>query len=235
MKQNPERVVEPELLDVLPPTDRRALRSRFDLRRLNQWMNHPRLMSRALLENLNDSNSRRIVELGAGDGHFLLSVARRLQRQWPGATATLVDRLNAFDSNVPEKFNTLGWDARTETLDVFEWLRQSPPNAADAIINNLFLHQFPTPELAELLRLASQSARVFIALEPRRAWLPRLCGHLLWCIGCNSVTRHDAGISIRAGFSGRELSAIWPDAGQWILDERPVGLFSHLFIARRKD
>jgi hypothetical protein len=39
-------------------------------------------------------------------------------------------------------------------------------------------------------------------------------------------------LSVRAGFSGRELSALWPK-GDWLLEERHAGLFSHLFTARR--
>jgi hypothetical protein len=54
-------------------------------------------------------------------------------------------------------------------------------------------------------------------------------------IGCNSVTQHDAPISVRAGFSGDELSALWPDKQNWWLTEQRVGAFSHLFIARRKN
>ena len=234
MKAARVRIVEPELLDVLPPGDRRALRSRHDLRRLNQWMNNPRIMARALFENLNGIDSPRIVELGAGDGDFHLSVARQLRPQWPRANVTLVDRLDAFDPRILERFKNLGWDVRTEISGVFEWLQQSPPPTADAIINNLFLHQFHDKELVQLLQLAARSARVFVALEPRRSWLSRWCGHYLWAIGCGHVTRNDARISIRAGFSDGELSALWPEKN-WELIERPAGLFSHLFIARRKD
>lgn len=234
MKNPPARIVLPELLDALPTQDRRALRSRIDLRRLNQWMHHPQRMAGALSENLNGAATRRLVELGAGDGHFLLSVARRLQRQWPDAEATLVDRLNAVDAEILNRFGGLGWRARVETAAATEWLQQSPPNKADAIIANLFLHHFQTGELEEMFQLAAGAAPVFIALEPRRAWPARLCGHLLWVIRCNSVTRHDAGVSIRAGFSGRELTAIWPDKTNWNLAERSVGMFSHLFVARRK-
>jgi hypothetical protein len=235
MKASRARVVEPELLDVLPPGDVRALQSRLDLRLLNQCMKHPQQMSRALLENLNGVKSPKIVELGAGDGDFLLSVARRLQKQMPDAEATLVDRLDSFAPKVSDEFKNLGWRLRTEIAEVFEWLRKAPPNGADAIIANLFLHQFQPNELAEMLRLAARSTRLFIALEPSRAWLPRLCGHFLWVIGCGPVTRHDAGISIRAGFLGREISAMWEGKDKWELTERPVGLFSHLFIARRKE
>jgi hypothetical protein len=234
MKNSRERVVEPELLDDLPPQDHRALRSRHDLRRLNTWMNHPQVMACALSENLVGAKSPRIAEIGAGDGHFLLRVARRLP-QWPNADATLVDRLNAFDPDVLTGFNKLGWRLRTEIAPATAWLAQSAPDSTDAIVSNLFLHQFRANELAEMLRLAARCARVVIAVEPRRSWLPGLCGHLLWAIGCNSVTRHDAGISIRAGFSGRELSALWPDEKNWQLTEHAIGLFSHLFIARRKE
>lgn len=235
MKNSSARIVVPELLDTLPPQDQSALRSRLDLRRLNQWMHHPQRLARILAEHLNCNTTRRIIELGAGDGHFLLSVARRLHGQWQNTEATLVDRQDTFDPVIRESFTHLGWRVRMETADVFEWLRQSQPNSTDAIVNNLFLHHFQAPELEEMFQLAARATRLFVALEPRRSLLPRFFGRMLWVIRCNSVTRHDAGVSIRAGFSGQELSAIWPDKNNWVLTERSVGLFSHLFIAQRKD
>jgi len=228
-----ERIVLPEQLDVLPPQDQSALRSRRDLRRLNAIMGHSRVVARVLQKNLLDAKARHLVELGAGDGHFLLSVARRLQGQWPGAQATLVDQLDALDPQTRVQFQRLGWQVRAETVEAAAWLRQAP--ATSTVISNLFFHQFETEPLVELLRLAANASHLVIALEPRRSWLPRLAGHLLWAIGCGPVTRHDAVVSVRAGFSGRELSALWPDQKNWELTERPVGLFSHLFIARRKD
>jgi hypothetical protein len=230
-----ERIVLPELLDVLPPQDQSALRSRRDLRRLNAWMRHPRIMARLLQTYLADADARHIVELGAGDGHFLFSVAKRLRGQWSGAKASLVDQLNALDPQLAGAFKHLGWEVRAEVAEASAWLRQTSPMATDAVISNLFFHQFETEALAEMLRLTARSARVVIALEPRRTWLPRICGRLLWVIGCGPVTCHDGHISVRAGFAGRELSALWPDQQNWELVERPVGLFSHLFVARRKE
>jgi hypothetical protein len=229
------RLVLPELLDVLPPRDRAALRSRRDLRRLNAWMRHPQIMARALRENLPGATAPQFVELGAGDGHFLLSVAKRLAGRWPGATATLVDRLDALDSQTGGQFSQLGWSVRMEITEAAEWLRRAPSGPQPVIISNLFFHQFQKEQLAEMFRLAAVSARLVMALEPRRAWLPRLCGRLLWAIGCGPVTRHDARLSIRAGFAGSEISALWPEKTNWTLVEQPAGLFSHLFIARRKD
>ena len=106
-----ERLVQPELLDELSPRDRRALRSRRDLRRLNLWMGHGGIMADVLQDNLNGRDTRHIVELGSGDGHFLLRVARCLHGRWPGADATLVDRLDVFDPRLRDRFDRLGWRA----------------------------------------------------------------------------------------------------------------------------
>jgi hypothetical protein len=235
MKQIPGRIVEPELLDELPPRDPRALRSRRDLRLLNFSMGHPWVMARALAQNLRTSNPPQVVELGAGDGRFLLTVARRLRRKWPRAKATLVDRLDSFDPGISECFNRLGWELHTERKTASEWLQQSLAGTADAIICNLFLHQFQREELVGMLKSAGRCTSLLIALEPRRSKVTRLSGRMLWFIGCGPVTRHDAEISIRAGFYGQELSAMWPGGEDWILTERPAGLFSHLFIARRRN
>src|ERR1019366_3881905 len=125
-----------------------------------------------------------------------------------------------------------GWRAEAVVADVFDW---SPPgDAAEAVIANLFLHHFEDARLAELLQKISQHAKLFIAVEPQRFRRAFACAQLLQLIGCNDVTLHDAAISIRAGFIGQEISALWPDKTNWQLTERRAGLFSHLFIARRR-
>jgi hypothetical protein len=197
-------------------------------------MRHPQIMARALRENLPDREAQLLVELGAGDGHFLWNVARRVNGRWPGTRAILVDRLNALDPQAREGFRRSGWQVRAETAEAAAWLRQAQPRTPQTIISNLFFHQFESAPLGELFRLAAVSSRLVIALEPRRSGLARLCGRLLWAIGCGPVTRHDACISVRAGFVGGELSALWPDKSNWRLTEQRAGLFSHLFIARRK-
>ena len=42
-----KRIVQPELLDSLPPGDPRAMRSRRDLRRVNAWMRNHAIMAGA--------------------------------------------------------------------------------------------------------------------------------------------------------------------------------------------
>jgi hypothetical protein len=59
--------------------------------------------------------------------------------------------------------------------------------------------------------------------------------HLLGLIGCNDVTRHDAVLSVHAGFRGTELSELWREAQPdgWTLRESAAGPFGHLFSASR--
>jgi len=100
------------------------------------------------------------------------------------------------------------------------------------VVANLFLHHFEPTALSRLLALVAGSANAIVACEPRRSKTAFLAGRLLWLLGCNSVTRHDAPVSVRAGFCERELSSLWPREG-WKKDERAAGLFTHLFTARK--
>jgi hypothetical protein len=54
----------------------------------------------------------------------------------------------------------------------------------------------------------------------------------VFALACNDVTRHDAVASVRAGFSGRELSRLWPGEG-WRLQEGGTLPFTHALSARR--
>ena len=225
------RRVEPELLDTLPPDDPRALRSRQDLRRVNWWMGNHATMAQALGKNAGQASRDPILELGAGDGHFLLTVARKLSPGWAGVQATLLDRQLPISETTRQNFTALRWDVFTAMEDVFNWL--PPPGAGRIILANLFLHHFEEAKLSELLQKIAGGGRLFIAVEPRRMALPALGGVLLALIGCNDVTRHDGAASIRAGFVDQEISALWPDKHRWHLTEQRSGLFSHLFIARR--
>ncbi len=229
-----KRRIEPELLDELAPEDLEAVGSRKDLQRLNAWMGNDVIMARALRSVFPEQGPRRVTELGAGDGEFMLRVSRRLCRDWQGTSVALLDRQNIVRPATRNRFAALGWPLETVTADVFDWVHWPAERAGEAMVANLFLHHFSEAQLAELLREAAKRAEVFAAVEPRRWLLGLTFSRWLWLIGCNRVTRHDAVISVRAGFADRELSQLWPADGSWRLKERPAGLFSHLFVAQRK-
>jgi hypothetical protein len=227
------RVVKPELLDRLPPDDPRAMRSRLDLRRVNAWMGNAGVLAGAMRSTADGAFPERIAELGAGDGTLLLEVARQTPSQPRGVRALLLDKQALVPSSVRTGFNELGWQVETVRQDVLDWLRQPSPFVSQLMVANLFLHHFAEPDLTELLRRSASRTQVFIALDPRRSPLALGLCHLLWLIGCNAVTRHDAVASIHAGFCGPELSKLWPAEGRWALRESRCGLAGHLFIARR--
>lgn len=224
------RRIETELLDVLPADDPAAVGSRRDLRLLNAIMLHPGIMARRMLRHAVDT-PRRIIELGAGDGSLMLRVSRRLTRHWRGVAIVLVDQKDAIPSETRMAIARLGWRENQVTQDVFEYLAKA--ESADIVVANLFLHHFQPSQISEVFTRCAKLAPLFIALEPRRATLPLLGSRLIWLLGCNHVSRHDAVASVRAGFRDRELSALWPKQPGWTLDEGGVGLWSHCFVAQK--
>jgi methyltransferase family protein len=227
------RNVEPEWLDTLPADDPKAIRARRDLRRVNAWMLHSGIMSAALLTHCAGVKPRTIVDLGGGDGAFTLSVARRLAPHWPDVTVILVDRHDIVSEQTRAAYRALQWRLEAVRMDVFDFLDSPTVAGADVMTANLFLHHFQADQLACLLALASRSVALLVACEPRRGALGLLGSRMLWTLGCNGVTRHDALLSVRAGFAGQELSNLWPTDCGWELREEGAWLFTHRFVARR--
>ena len=228
------RRVEPEMLDVLPKADPRAIRSRQDLRRINRVMATRSILCRAIGAATRGTPPRRIVELGAGDGTMLLKLARRRGAQWTGVDATIVDRQDLIGSETRQGFEALGWKLRVVARDVFEWVDEADPVPYDLVLANLFLHHFAGEALGRLLSGIAARGIAFVACEPRRAATALFGSHLVGLLGCNAVTRNDAVLSVHAGFRDAELTAAWPETQSWDIDEYPAGLFSHCFLARRR-
>jgi hypothetical protein len=227
------RRVEAETLDHLREDDPRAIHSRRDLRRINQIMGSVSIVDSLLTGSLVRPPSH-IAELGAGDGSLVLRLARRRSRAWPRVTLTLVDRQNLLDAPTRAGFADLGWTVHAAAMDVFDWLERKDHPVYDAIVANLFLHHFEAEALSRLFCAIAQITECFVACEPRRARVALLGSHLVGAVGANAVTRHDAVLSVRAGFRDRELSACWPSNGRWQLSEMGARLFSHTFAAVRR-
>src|SRR5215470_10811016 len=116
------RIVQPELLDQLPPDDPRAIWSRHDLRRINAWMRNHAIMARVLRTALDGYPPGQITDLGAGDGHFLVRVAKKVSARWPGVNVTLLDNRKVANLQTLSAFKPLGWQAEAVAADVFDWL-----------------------------------------------------------------------------------------------------------------
>ena len=218
------RVLTPELLDRLAADDPRAIRSRRDLVLVNGIMRQQAIMARTLSH---CPPPRSIADLGGGDGRFMLGVARRLANNWPGTRVLIVDRQDIVSAEIRVGFEALGWHCEVRRGDVFEVLP-----SADIITANLFLHHFDDAALSRLLAAVATRTDCFVSCEPRRSRFALLASQLVGLLGCNDVTRHDAVVSVKAGFTDQDLSGLWPQAG-WRLVESAGFPFTHVFAARR--
>jgi len=236
------RRVLPEILDELAPEDPAAQRSRRDLRRVNRLMGSCGILTtglRAAIAGRSHAAPLRLLELGAGDGQLMLRVARALVHRgkhpavWHDVQLQLLDRQALLGSDTVEAYARLGWRAQPLVCDVRDWAAAPEEGPRyDVIVVNLFLHHFEPTALSALLAGVAARCERFLACEPRRSPTALLGSHLLGAIGANRVTRHDAVVSVCAGFRDHELSDHWPPEG-WQREERAARLFAHRFSAAR--
>ena len=180
------RLVAPEILDELHPADKRAVRSRQDLRLVNWFMRGEPWIVRELKKM---QGVRRVVDLGAGDGSLGTAIIEAL----PDLEVTCVD-LVARPKNLDHRIN---W----RQGDVFDY--EGYDNAT-VVVANLFLHHLVS---SELQKLGGKIHRVrgVLAAEPYRGVMGLIMSRCLFPF-VNNVTRHDMTVSIRAGFRHDELS-----------------------------
>jgi hypothetical protein len=232
------RTLSPETLDQLAASDARAIRSRRDLQRVNRVLGTRGIVIRELqpvIGRCSRGRPLRVLELGAGDGSLMLSIAKKMSGPWPPVQLTLLDRLTLVGADTSAAFVRYGWSVHTLSVDVFDWAAAPLPPRWDVIVTNLFLHHFDDQLLPKLLAAIGARCNLFVACEPRRAPLALIGSHLIGALGVNRVTREDAVLSVHAGFRGVELSAAWPrDQGDWQLNEHAAGLFSQVFRANRR-
>lgn len=220
----------PELLDSLPVGDPGAVGSRRDLVVVNALMFQTSIMAGLIRKNVRPGNLR-LLEIGSGDGAFMLSVARKLGRHYDAVELLMLDQVDLLTPHRVQQFAALGWQVKTVTIDVFDWIERADAGQFDAVCANLFLHHFEGGALRRLLAAMPTLAPVFLATEPRRNRLALCSTWFLRFFGANAVTLHDAAVSVRAGFVGEELSRAWPDNADRVLNERRVGPFTHVFSA----
>jgi SAM-dependent methyltransferase len=226
------RLVVPEFIDQLPADDPGAIRIRQDLDFINSVIPNVRLVADALAERF-PQGPRTIMDIGCGNGAFMLKAAQRLSPRWRNVTVRLVDQQALISDDTRAAFAALGWTAEPVAADILEYLRQPHAPQPDAIVANLFLHHFPQDALATLLGLIANATPYLIACEPRRAKLSLRIGQMAWLGGLSDLTCHDVATSVWAGFKGHELSALWPDDGTWTLREFQSWPFVHGFVAQR--
>jgi SAM-dependent methyltransferase len=194
----PRRVIEPELLDGLPPGEGTA--SLRDLERINRrWGGYS--STRKLFERATRAGETfSVLDVGAASG----DMARYIRRIRPGAVVTSFDRL-------PHHLERAG--PRRVAGDAFRL--PFPSGSFDFIFSSLFLHHFEDSEVVELFRgFATLARRAVLAVDLQRSaisywFIPATRTVLGW----DRITVHDAPVSVAAGFRKHELRALAAQAG----------------------
>ena len=189
------RIVVPEILDELSPDDPAAIRSRCDLRMINQFMRGQEWILNQLT-GMNDV--KRVVELGAGDGE-LCNRIKKQQRDCEVVGLDLITRPDSVDQDVLwESVSVLDYDGYSSDT---------------VVVANLFIHHLQKDEL-NLLGEKMKSVRAVLFSEPYRGAVGLWMGRLIFPL-VNYVTRHDMIVSIKAGFKNGEIESLLGGDFQW--------------------
>lgn len=225
------RVVKPLQLESFPVDDPRAIRANRSLRRINALARNAAIVAEEGLRPWRNRSACQLVQIGAGDGAFMLSIAKKAARLTPRARVMLVDNNHGATGKTLEAIHALGWQAQTVNADPLDWLMQSDSPVFDVVFANMYLFRFEETRLTRLLSEIAKRTYRFVACEPRRARHVLASCALLRLLACDKVARSDAAASVQAGFRDRELSRLWPQSRGWRVREEPRGMFSHCFVA----
>jgi ubiquinone/menaquinone biosynthesis C-methylase UbiE len=193
-----QRLIQPELLDHLPPEEARP--NLADLVRINTRFGGHSVL-RALMASVARPNEEfTLLDIGAASG----DAARLIRADFPKASITSLD------------YNTVNLGAAPYPkllADAFQL--PFPAHSFDFVLSSLFLHHFENAQVVELLRSFYEVAhRGLLVCDLERRVLPYLfLPATKTLFHWQRITVHDGMISVRASFRASELSNLAQAAG----------------------
>lgn len=193
-----KRIIEPELLDHLPPEEARP--NLADLVRINTKFGGHSVIRKRVAELANENDAFTVLDIGAASG----DTARVIRKLYPRASITSLDN------------NSVNLEAAPRPKVIADAFRLPfAPCTFDYVMCSLFLHHFRDEQVVALLRsFYTVAARALLVCDLERHifpyWFLPVTKRLL---GWNDVTVHDGHISVRAGFRKGELVELAKEAG----------------------
>lgn len=193
-----KRLIQPELLDHLPPEEARP--NLVDLTRINRSFGGHSVIRKTLARVVNGNDRFTLLDIGAASG----DTAVLIRQLYPGASVTSLD------------YNSVNLEAapRPKVIaNAFELpLRDG---SFDYVLNSLFLHHFTDEQVVQLLRsFYSIARRALLVIDLERHIVPYyFLPATKRLLGWKKITVHDGRISVRAAFRAGELRQLATDAG----------------------
>ncbi len=215
-----KRIIEPELLDSLPEDHPDALRNRQDIKLFNALMGNFGWFERVLTRHLRKGD--RVLEIGAGAGDMGVRLAGLYRR----AGVASVSGLDLWSR--PPAW-PIEWPWHRGDLRTFNGYGDYT-----VVLANLILHQFEAEDLT-VLGNRLRGCRLVVACEPARRYVHLAQAKGAAVLGINAVSRHDAVVSVRAGFREHELpEALGLRRPDWDADLSTTLLGGYRMVAARR-
>lgn len=201
----PERIDQPELLDLGIGSPEEVRRSLEDLKRINRYLGGITGITDYLYPRLErHSQPATVVDIGAGAGQISATIARWAQQKGLAVNLIALDLSARHLAIAREELDPLP-NAIALQGDVHHL--PFAQRSADYVISSLFLHHFNPTQVVKILRAAYASSRHGIIMNDLvRGWLPWVAFQCVQPVFARSyLTRHDGALSVRRAYTPPEL------------------------------
>ncbi len=213
---------EPELIDGSEYSSQEFFENLSDLRRVNRYLGGSRALLSHLLPMITKQTQRpvRLLDIGTGSADLPVAIARWARKRAIEIEFVVMD-LNELAAREARDLSRSYPEIKTIRADAFR-----PPFADgsfDFVLASLLLHHFETPRAARLITEFARMARVAVLVNDLRrhpiAYYSIKALTVLFRGG--RLVRHDAALSVRRGFTRRDVEELSRLAGV------PLNVFRH--------